>query len=179
MTCAGSRSVGALLLAASLMAGALPVAAQEAQAPDQFVEVYGDWTLRCNAAEGAAEGAAPVCAMQQQLSARAADGRQQNILTLVLTLVDDLPSFTAITPLGVDLGAGMGLSVGTLERRLAYRTCRPRGCVVRADLDGDTVAAFRAGDEALFVIPFVNGQTVNAEVSLAGFSAAWARLGQL
>ncbi|MEX1364605.1 MAG: invasion associated locus B family protein [Nannocystaceae bacterium] len=178
MMCAGSRSAGALLLAASLLVGALPASAQE-PSPDQFVEVYGDWTVRCNAAEGAAEGAAPVCVMQQQLSARAADGRQQNILNLVLTLVDDLPTFTAITPLGVDLGAGMGLSVGTLERTLAYRTCRPRGCVVRADLDGDTVAAFRAGDEALFVIPFVNGQTVNASVSLTGFSAAWARLSQL
>lgn len=174
----GSIAVGALLLFASMVIGTPPAAAQE-PSPDQFVEVYGDWTVRCSAAEGAAAGAAPVCVMQQQLSARAADGRRQNILNIVLTLVDDLPTFTAITPLGVDLGAGMGLSVGTLERRLSYRTCRPRGCVVRADLDGDTVAAFRAGDEALFVIPFVNGQTVNAAVSLTGFSAAWARLNQL
>ena len=171
---AGSRPAGALLLAAALMGGASAAPAQEAS-PDQFVEVYGDWTVRCTAAEGAA----PACVMQQQLSARGADGRQQNILSLFLSLVDDLPEFTALTPLGVDLGAGVGLSVGTVERRLAYRTCRPRGCVVRADLDVDTVAAFRAGDEALFVIPFVNGQTVNAAVSLTGFSAAWARLSQL
>ncbi|MBF9058162.1 hypothetical protein HKCCSP123_03110 [Rhodobacterales bacterium HKCCSP123] len=174
----GSRSAGALLLAASLLVGAPSASAQE-QSPDQFVEVYGDWTVRCSAAEGAADGAAPVCAMQQQLSVRTAEGRQQNILNIFLSLVDDLPEFTAITPLGVDLAQGVALSVGTLERSLSYRTCRPRGCFVRADLDGDTVAAFRAGDEALFMIPFVNGQTVNAAVSLAGFSAAWARLSQL
>lgn len=172
-----SMASGALLLALGLGLGPGPSVAQD-PAPDQLVEVYGDWTLRCRTAGAEGDAAAPVCAMEQRLALRGADGRQQTILSLVLSINGDMPRLMAITPLGVDLAEGVAMSVGPLERLLTYRTCRSFGCVIRAELDGETVAGFRSGNEALFVIPLVNGQTVNATVSLAGFSAAFSRLGQ-
>ena len=118
--------------------------------------------------------------MQQQLTARGDDGQQRNVLSVFLALDRETgtPLMTAVTPFGVDVAAGVDIVMDAMIIEAGYETCRPRGCFIREELPDDVIAAMRAEDDATFVIPFVGGQTVNAGVSLAGFSAGWQRLGE-
>ncbi|MBF9058610.1 hypothetical protein HKCCSP123_05385 [Rhodobacterales bacterium HKCCSP123] len=165
-------------LASCLGFAASPGSAQDT-GPDALMETYGDWTVRC-ATDQSLEEPQRVCFMQQQLAARGNDGQQRSVLTVFLALDQQTgtPLMTAVTPFGVDLAAGVDIAIDETIIELGYETCRPRGCFIREELPDDVIAAMRAGDEATFVIQFVGGQTVNAAVSLAGFSAGWQRLGE-
>lgn len=147
--------------------------------PDALMETYGDWTVRC-ATDQSLEEPQRVCFMQQQLTARGNDGQQRNVLSVFLALDQETgtPLMTAVTPFGVDVSAGVDIVMDATILEAGYETCRPRGCFIREELAEDVIEAMRAGDEATFVIPFVGGQTVNAAVSLTGFSAGWQRLGE-
>ena len=86
---------------------------------------------------------------------------------------------TMITPFGVDLAKGVAIaSDGNDVMQAAYRTCRRHGCIVQAELSETEVAAFKAGAEAKVAMPLTTGQTLELNVSLTGFSAAWARLNE-
>lgn len=167
-------------LLAVLSSIGLPAFAQSA-GPDALTESYEDWTVRCGRDPSTEEDARRVCFMQQQLSTQRAEGRQRPVLTVFIAQTDDdgAAQLTAVTPFNVDLEQGMDIVIDDLIVEANFLTCRRQGCLVRRPLGADIIEKLRAGEEAIFSIAFVGGRTIDAPVSLRGFSAAWNRLNAL
>ncbi len=149
----------------------------QAEQPDALVEAYSNWTVRC---QTQGQNGARACNMRQELVAETPQGQVRNLMNVVITRSDDGAGvITMITPLGVDLRQSVGISVGDLSIETNFLTCRRFGCIIQEDLDESVVSAMRVGDVAALSVALVNGRTIEAALSLAGFTAAWNRLQEL
>ena len=148
------------------------VAFAQDEAPSSVVETYRDWTVRCVPQE---EGR--TCQMVQELAQRESG---QRILSLVIDApeADDLVTATLVAPFGLRLADGITTRVdGGAAKPFAFSTCLPVGCVVAIDMDEAMIAEMKSGEAlVLGMVSITNGQVVNAELSLAGFTAALNRL---
>lgn len=170
----------AAVLAMQAVVPAAPVSAQSAT-PDTLTETYSDWKLSCQ--NGEIEGAQiRLCAMEQQLVRRLANGQTQSVLSVVISDADKddgLAELVAITPHGVKVTQGIEITVGDTVIDTEFLTCRPVGCIMRYSMDADRVALLKAGTDAVFKMTFVGDQEASIAVSLNGFSAAFTRIGEL
>ncbi|WMS44239.1 invasion associated locus B family protein [Acuticoccus sp. MNP-M23] len=142
------------------------------QTPDSLTETYGDWTVRCVTPEGGNQR----CWMGQTLNK---EGTQDIIMQLDLAVVNGENFFTVLAPFGLLLPSGGTFAVdGEPLLTLPFRTCLPRGCLMRHTLTDTELAALRRG--ARFGVTFRTASDDEAEVtlgvSLSGFSAAQNRL---
>ena len=144
-------------------ASALPGGASSLQ------ETHGDWQVICGQPE---EEKAPVCVFSQLLM-------QQSQRLLSVELVPQEGGRTArgslFLPFGLSLADGVSLKVddGDPSQPLAFRTCLPVGCSVPVSFGENMVAALKAGSTLhLQARESQNGQPVDLQVSLKGFSAA-------
>lgn len=155
--------------ASSLLSGA--VAAQDAT-PDRLTEVFGDWTVRCRTTDSGSD-----CRAQQ---IRTQGGNKVQTLAIYLRTSDEGDRATVVVPLGVALPAGMTIKVGDdTVAKAGFAICRQAGCVAQMPLDGSMLSAFRAGATGTVAVMSGNGAPVELPISLAGFSRAWERLGEL
>lgn len=171
------RSAPVIALAALMCgAGALPL---RAEGPDQLVETYRDWVMRCVQAQP--QDAAPagrVCEMTQELSHT--DSGQRVLVAAVQATGTGTAALTLIAPFGLRLGEGIVIRVGGQDMAtIPFRTCLPQGCIADMELDGAALDQLRMGAEGQVVMVTDGGQDLSLTVSLAGFSAAWSRLGAL
>lgn len=162
-------------LSLSLAAGA--AYGQETATPTALSETYGGWVVRCQQlAVAADQPARQVCEMDQELRQKDSN---QHALTMVLALdAESKIQATILAPFGLDLSTK--LKVDLKDQPLfeaPYKTCLPRGCVVRSELTGEMVTAFGAAKEAsVAMIGADTGQEIRFALSTEGFNAAWARL---
>ena len=72
---------------------------------------------------------------------------------------------------------GLRLKIDDGEDRGApFRICQQHGCLVREPLSSDVIAAFKKGNVASVVVAAEGAGTVTIEISLKGFTKAYASL---
>ena len=172
---------GALAIAGAAVLSLTPwrgaAVAQDATAPIE--ETFEDWTLRCTAP---AEGGGPerACAVTLEMTGTDAEGHSGTILSATMTRQgEDGAVLTLVTPLGTNLQAGVTVSVGPGSAVAPYLTCQAGGCIVQQAADASVIEALKGGEAIRLNIPLANGQALEAALSMAGFAAAWDRLGTL
>lgn len=167
----GLAAIVALILSTSM------TFAQEAGLPgnaSSLREGHGDWQVACTAPEGTVR-----CAMTQT---QVSENRQR-VLSIELTTGDDAmaASGALVLPFGLDLASGVAYRVDERNTGAAqpFRTCLPVGCVINVAFDASTVASLRAGSQLDVITTADGGQETVFSISLAGFSSAHDRVGEL
>lgn len=168
------RRASIIALAVGLSAAqAMPT---RADGPDQLVETYRDWVVRCVQAQlqdGTSAGR--ICEMSQELSQ--SENGQRVLAAAVQATGNGSAALTLIAPFGLRLADGIMISVGGQEAAaIPFRTCLPQGCIADTQLDSAALDQLRLGNEAQVVMVADGGQELALTVSLAGFAAAWSRL---
>lgn len=170
------------LLAFGLCASlATPALAQD-EGPSALSETYRDWSVICQSQQATgADGSAVeqrVCEMTQQLSMT--ETGQRVIAAGIQRDGAGNGAVTFIAPFGLLLSAGLRIEVAGAEPQgMGFLTCLPDGCVARDVLTAETVVAMRAGESAVIRMTALSGEDLTPALSLAGFTAAWNRLGTL
>ena len=172
-----------MLVAAGLSAAILAV--RPATATDDrsaVTETFGDWTVSCRRQPARSEtsGGNATCQMTQELH-QSGTGQRALLFALPAKFARDGSNAVIVTPFGIDLAAGITVEVdGVALTRAAFRTCLPVGCVVRPQLDAAMFDRLQNGQVATVVMTALEGSSpVRIDVSLAGFTAASKRLGEL
>ncbi|MBN9333197.1 invasion associated locus B family protein [Devosia sp.] len=158
-----------------------PAQAQSVPAPtlpggaSSIQETYQDWQVVCAIVNDAKR-----CAMSQQ---QVRQDSNQVLLTaeFYAAAQEETVSGTLVLPFGLQLASGVTLQIDDAATipPLVFSTCLPAGCLVPFTLDGQTVAAARAGKTLNLQAASITGQPVALPVSLAGFSKAQDRLNEL
>lgn len=163
-------------LVGAIAAGALagPAARAQEASPDALRESYKDWQVVCQRTAEAGQ----VCEMTQEL--RQKQGGRRVLAASIRATGEGAGVLVLITPFGLKLAEPVRLRIEETELVQApFSTCLPAGCVAQAPLSSDAITAFQKGAAVKVVMTPVNGGAATAEVSLAGFTAAWERLGEL
>lgn len=149
-------------------------------APDTLRESYRDWVLSC--AAGAGPGATPPrrCEIAQEVRTAETD---QRVLRMALAGEGNGgagAAVTLVTPFGVRVADGVGIATAGMDgTRIDFLTCLQGGCVATGTLDAAMLDALQAAETATVTMNSTGGETVTLDLSLAGFAAAWRRLGAL
>ena len=142
------------------------------------LEAHGDWTVRCVTMP---EGTAEPCHMYQML--RDSEGVPTAEVIFFPLGEDAQPPLVAgaevVTPLGTLLTASLELQIEPREARLyPFNVCEDIGCISRIAFLEEELDALRAGTRVrvtLFAFQMPR-QPVNLDISLRGFTAAYATL---
>ena len=178
----GSAGPLAVLAAVLALCGLATAAPAQGEGPDTLVETYRDWVVRC-----VADAGGRVCEMTQELRQR--EGGQR-VLALGVRRAPEGEAaegqLTAVGPFGVRLADGLVLALpsenaapGDALARLPFVTCLPDGCVAVLPVEPALLEALRAAPSVEAVLTDLGGDSLRVSLSLAGFGAAWDRLGTL
>lgn len=157
----------------------LVTAPAHAQEPSSLTETYGAWKVQCGQTEATDTApAVKTCQMVQELV------QQQSLkriyLMAIRTTAEGSSQITLVAPFGLLLSEGVSLNIDDkLIAKAPFRTCWPAGCVARQDLTEVVTAALQANLALNLVATTEVGQTLTVEMSLDGFTNAYARLKQL
>ena len=153
------------------LSGAVIAVAQEQTGATQAAPKQ-PWTVSCAAAGGAAD---LTCRMSQVLRTR---NGNQRVLTVAIEKAPSSPETIVFAlPHGVDLTKGVAASVdGGQAREVAIQTADAAGSYGRLPVDADLLASLRAGRTLNVAFFAANGQRVETQVSLNGFSSAFEKL---
>lgn len=165
----GSAALAGLLLAASASAAPLPGGA------GSLVETYQDWIVACQAQNNATQ-----CVMRQVQSNKETG---QNVLTIEFASVADGKLQAALLmPFGLALAQGVTVRIDDAPAGspAAFSTCIPQGCLASISFDAGQAAKLKTGTNLnLNATALAPPQPIALKVSLKGFSAALARVGEL
>lgn len=141
-------------------------------------ETHGDWTIRCIKTE---EGPDP-CELYQLLTDDE-DNAVAEMTLIPLQNGDIAAGATLIAPLETDLVQGLGFGVDNAEPRgYPFSFCAPVGCVSRMGFTPAELNGLKRGNKATIrLLPFGGNpeQPVQLDMSLAGFTAAFAAIEKL
>lgn len=151
-------------------------AAQQQPANETVKATHGDWEIVCAAAE------ADRCVMRQ--IGEMADGKrvmEVRVRKLDGVETDDgqvVPAAIRImTPLGSILPAGVSVSVDGSEPRTGlFEICLPQGCIVEDPMSEEFLGRLKSGVTARMTFGVIQQGEVNVDISLNGFTAAFAAL---
>ncbi|WNK21506.1 invasion associated locus B family protein [Halomonas piscis] len=143
-----------------------PTAFAQDSGPAMDTETFQDWEVNCpvNAGEGN-------CAMTQMVE----DASGEPVLRVVVGNPRQLDSaaMTILTPLGVRLAAGLQLQVDSNEPvGMPYQVCLPQGCRADLPLERELLSQIKGGSTATVSMIDPDGQRLDLDVSLMGFTAA-------
>jgi len=153
--------------------------------PDTLRESYRDWVLSCAPGPPAEAETAPArrCEIAQEIGTA---GTGQRVLRMALVpgdTADGTATVALVTPFGVRVADGVGIAAGSgaaaAQARVDFLTCLQGGCVATGTLDAAMLDALQAAGTATVTMNATGGDTATVELSLAGFAAAWRRLGAL
>jgi invasion protein IalB len=151
-----------------------PAATQPAVDPNLVVnEPHEDWSVRCFRVESPA----PCDVLQVGTSSET----QQRVLLISIAYVPSRDGYAMqiIVPLGVELSQGLTLAAGEASLTgLRFTRCERDGCYVETGLPQPTIDALSAmtANTTITIIPFNEEETLELPFSVAGFSAAMARM---
>lgn len=138
-------------------------------------EVYGDWTVNCRMAEGQ-----KLCVLTQS---QGNSQTNQRVFAIELRTPKDGKTEGAILmPFGLRLenGAVLRLDDKDLGKGLRFSTCMPAGCLLPVSFPSVATDAMQKGKTlTAAALNLANGEAVTFNISLNGFAAALARIGQL
>jgi invasion protein IalB len=120
--------------------------------------------------------------VEQQLALRLA-GAAPDAAPLSLSVRLDVagpgqtPVMSIRLPFGLDLAAGLRVAVDSGQpSMLPFTTCEPNGCLIRATLTPEEVAAMKAGLTLNLGFAASDGRSPSASIPLAGFTDALASI---
>lgn len=158
-------SLFALLVLLSLF----PVAFAQSNNTNVTTEQIQDWQVECPTAGGR-------CAMSQLIN-NPSDNQPLMRVVVMYPEQFDGAAITFLVPLGVILAPGLELTVdGNAAAAFPYQNCQPGGC--RADLPAqpELLQRLRGGSVATLSFIDPNGQQIDLDISLSGFTAAINRI---
>jgi invasion protein IalB len=148
--------------------------------PSALNETYNGWQVTCvtpaPAAGAAADAPAPVrmCEMVQELTR---NDSGQRVLAMSLRVEGDGAAATIIAPLGLELAAGLSLTVDDAALvAVPFSTCVPAGCVAKASLTADQLSRLAAADKIGAEMAGNDGQPLHLDLTAGDLMTAWARL---
>jgi len=148
----------------------LGLAAPAAHAQDAATQApVGPWVKQCGAA---AEGQPQTCIVQRDLITESG----QIIASVAIREVEGEAGklFVINAPLGLALRAGMGVAIdGANAQTAEYAICLSNGCFADLEVDEAFVNRLKAGNTLTVAAINQQGQQVNFEFSLIGFTAAY------
>lgn len=153
----------------------LPGGAAMAQ-PAQGQQI-GDWVARCTIPQGAQTQS---CALLQNIQQKTPDGQRRSLLAITVGYQgpNKVPTAILRVPLGIYLPAGLTLEFpGAKPVRIVLEICAPNGCVGAAALSPEMLDAMRKGDRGKVALQDNRRRTINIPISLKGFTAGFAALG--
>jgi invasion protein IalB len=139
-------------------------------AGDVTSEKFDDWELFCQVNGG--------CRISQRL---AVEGSGETVFLITAVRSDEGGPYVGIVsvPLRGYLAPGIELRVDQRKPyQLLYETCDPAGCHAGFPLEGGVLLDFRAGTTARFRVWTAKDNPVDIDVSLIGFTRAFAALGE-
>lgn len=139
---------------------------------------FTDWTARCVNSEELQQQS---CVLEQIVFGqegnpvlRAAAGYLQEAKD------STIPAVLITVPLMVALQEGLAISIDKKGAFVApYHHCNPEGCVAGLPLDEKVLAAFKKGNDATIRLVAVNGEVMDLNLSLRGFTAGYSALPRL
>lgn len=138
-------------------------------------ESYGDWTVDCRIADGR-----KLCALAQS---QGNSQTNQRVFAIELRPPQDgRAEGTILMPFGLKLdnGAVLRLDDKDLGQGLRFSTCFPQGCLLPISFPTVATDAMKTGKTlTVAALNLSSGEPTSFNVSLAGFSAALARIIQL
>ena len=140
---------------------------------------HAEWTVRCIRTE---EGRPDPCELYQLITDED-DNAVAEVTMIPLQNGEVAAGATLIAPLETDLMHGLGLGVDNAEARgYPFSFCAPVGCISRMGFTPDELAAMKRGNKAVVtLLPFGADpeQPVHLDMSLSGFTAAFAEVEEL
>jgi invasion protein IalB len=161
--------IGRLAVAALL----LGLSASSARAQDAPSARASGWTSSC-VSDGRAAPAR--CAVEQRIVLQQ-DNRALMTLKIELPAEPRSPTLVVQTPLGLYLPGGLTLRIDQGQPLvLAIQSCDPNGCYAGQAVDAGLLAGLKSGSMLHVAVQSLARETVDIEVPLAGFGAAYARI---
>ena len=149
------------------------LAAGTAVAEPKPGDIFGDWTVQCEAQQGGGSK----CFISQNRVTPDTGNRVVNV-NLGYFGPGDAPMLVAFLPLGIDLQAGAVVHIEPGQQvRLSMQSCTKAGCRASATLDAKTIEALRGATRIVFwVMPYGTDKWVDMLVSVNGLAAGLASL---
>lgn len=155
---------------------AAPAAAQQLpNGASSLNETYGDWVVACQT-----QGTDLRCQMTQTQTESTSG--QLFMAMEARPAPDGAMAATLLMPFGLALKQGVTLQLDEAAETMTaeFATCLPTGCLAPVQFDPPMVEALAGAKVLHLTVVAAEGQSVlPITVSLAGFAAAWARLGDL
>lgn len=153
-----------------------PPGPDEAQVGSYYLRSsFDSWMLRCIKTENDADP----CELYQLMK----DGEGNSVAEMTLIPLENgkaVAGATVVAPLETDLTKGIALRVDSGEgRAYPFNFCAPVGCVSRLGFTAEELNAMKRGKAAtISLLPYgaPDSEVVNLNLSLAGFTAAYADL---
>jgi invasion protein IalB len=140
-----------------------------------ITETYGDWLVDCRLIDGQKQ-----CLLSQVQSDR--QTRMQLFAIILQPHRDEKVEGTMVMPFGLRLAAGAVVKLDdmTFREGLSFSTCMPQGCLLPLSFPANVVASMKeAKTLTVASVSFSSGDVVAFKVSLEGFAAAIARIGDV
>ncbi|WP_331710449.1 MULTISPECIES: invasion associated locus B family protein [unclassified Halomonas] len=139
---------------------------------DVTTESFQDWEVRC---QRNGEGPSP-CAMAQLITQPDSDQPLMQVILDYPPEADD-PVMSFFVPLGVRLAPGMQMSVDDGEPiQFPYQVCQEQGCRADAPIESSMLQELRSGTTATLSMIGPQGDRMDLDISLAGFTDASNRI---
>jgi len=164
----------AVLAACAFVLGAPVLAAPLPGGANSLNESYQDWNVICSTGKEST-----YCGMSQ---VRNDPKTGKRVLAVELRISQGELNGVLLMPFGLALDKGLSLQAddGDKGPALRFSTCQPFGCIVPIQLDEKLLPRLKSG-KTLNVVATASdsGKPITFGLSLNGFSAALARLGDL
>ena len=158
-----------ILGAAALSAmAAMPLAAQQAETVEAPSVSGPSWLVNCS---NQFDAEVLACSMSQSVVIVETGAR---LLTAVFETTDtDDVLMSMVLPFGLDLTAPVTLNIdGEAWREVAVTTCDAEACYTQASIESAGIDALKAGGNLNVVLQNVQGQSVEMNLTLDGFTTS-------
>lgn len=147
---------------------ASPLAAQEAETLDAPASTGPNWLVTCS---NQANAERLFCSMSQSVVIVESGAR---LLTAAFETTDtDNYLMSMVLPFGLDLTAPVTINVdGSAWQEVPVNTCDAEACYTRTTIDSDSLQALKSGGVLSVVLQNVQGQSVEMNLTLEGFTAS-------
>jgi len=154
-----------------LAAVILPVVTNAQQADrSTSTDYFGDWQLSC-----AEQGGAERCLVTQAQI----DQNGATVSVINVSKAGDDLFIEFVLPLMTDLTTPVELKITeNKSQSLQYNACNQSACFILLSDAAAVLEAFKANASANMVFGLFNGQSVNVNISLRGFTAAFEALSE-
>lgn len=162
-----------MLTALFIMTANLATAQEATKAEKKISFEESEWTRRCQKDPKTQKEDKERCEISKTIKVKGGQGRVAEIAIGKNTKNNDVYSGVVIMPLGILLEEGVLLKIDDGKPVMFKpRFCAQAGCISYITLDKTLIGSMKKGNKISFVFRSSNGQKVNIDMSLSGFTKA-------